>query len=230
MTRIRAASANRPSAAPIRNRWFCSGFGGFRCSWRHRYRIVKTTLSPPGQRHTFVRDGAAQCATPYGTRPIRHQHVVEHRVGQRNSCTTTKCVSAIAAGTAVAGLKIVHGIGEVPALLPSEQLYELFNGESGVRDDAAERAGSKPLVLGYNGPGVRLVAAQNHVATRLAAEDEPSALKGGADLEAGHIGWQFSHVAISRGCKFSAYAATISTNSLPASVGMGSPASRQSST
>lgn len=32
------------------------------------------------------------------------------------------------------------------------------------------------------------------------------------------------------GGKVSAYAATISTNSLPASVGMGSPASRQSST
>ena len=132
--------------------------------------------------------------------------------------------------TAIAGLKITHWIGAVPALLPSEQLYEVFNGESGVHYDAAERAGSKPLVLGYNGPGVRLVAAQNHVATRLAAEDEPSALKGGADLKAGHIGWQFSHVAISREYKVSAYAATISTNSLPASVGMGSPASRQSST
>ena len=90
-------------------------------------------------------------------------------------------------------------IGTAPALLPSEQLHELFNGESGVRYDAAQRAGSEPLVLGYHGPGIRLAAAQNHVATRLAAEDEPGALEGSADLKAGYIGWQLGHVAISRG-------------------------------
>ncbi len=69
--------------------------------------------------------------------------------------------------------------------LPSEQLHELFNGESGVRYDAAERAGSEPLVLGNDGPGVRLVAAEDHVAAGLAAEDESRALEGGADFKAG---------------------------------------------
>jgi hypothetical protein len=70
------------------------------------------------------------------------------------------------------------------ALSPSEQFHELFNGESGVGDDAAERAGSEPLVVGNNGPGGRLVAAEDHVATGLAAEYEPGALKGGTDFNA----------------------------------------------
>jgi hypothetical protein len=69
--------------------------------------------------------------------------------------------------------------------LPPKQLQELFDSEAGVRDDAAERAGSKRLVVGNNDPGIRLVAAEDHVAASLAAEDESGALKGGAHLKAG---------------------------------------------
>jgi hypothetical protein len=69
-------------------------------------------------------------------------------------------------------------------LLPSEQSHELVNGESGIGDDAAERTGSDLLVVGNNGPGVRLVAAEDHVAAGLAAEDEPGVLKGGTDFNA----------------------------------------------
>jgi hypothetical protein len=64
-------------------------------------------------------------------------------------------------------------------------LDELFNGESGVGDDATERAGSELLVVGNNGPRVRLVAAKHYVAAGLAAEDEPGALQGSADFTAG---------------------------------------------
>ena len=58
----------------------------------------------------------------------------------------------------------------------------LSNREAGIWNDAAERAGSDALVVGNNDPGVRLLAAEDHVATLLAAEDEPGALKGGADF------------------------------------------------
>jgi hypothetical protein len=79
--------------------------------------------------------------------------------------------------------------------------------------------------------GVRLIAAKDHVAAALAAENEPGSFEGSADFEAGEIGGKSGHVATPRGAKkVSAYAASISTNSLPASVGTGSPASRQSST
>jgi hypothetical protein len=68
---------------------------------------------------------------------------------------------------------------------PTEQLHELFNGEPGVRDDAAQGAGSEPLMVGNNGSGVRYVAAEYHVASGLAAKDEPGALEGGTSLKAG---------------------------------------------
>jgi hypothetical protein len=63
-------------------------------------------------------------------------------------------------------------------------LDELFNAESGIGDDAAERAGSELPVVGNNDPCVRSVAPKHHVAACLAAEDEPGALQGGADLAA----------------------------------------------
>ena len=41
------------------------------------------------------------------------------------------------------------------------------------------------LVVGNDGPGVRLVAAEDHVAAGLAAEDKSGALQGGTDLDTG---------------------------------------------
>jgi len=55
-------------------------------------------------------------------------------------------------------------------LSPSKQLHELSDGKPSVGDDAAERAGSELLVVGNDNPGVRLVAAEDHVAAALAAE------------------------------------------------------------
>jgi len=40
-------------------------------------------------------------------------------------------------------------------------------------------------MVGNNGSGVGLIAAKDHVAAALAAENEPGAFKGGADFEAG---------------------------------------------
>jgi hypothetical protein len=48
-------------------------------------------------------------------------------------------------------------------------LHELFNGQTGVCDDTPERAGSDVFVVRNDGPGVRLTAAQDHVASALAA-------------------------------------------------------------
>ena len=45
-----------------------------------------------------------------------------------------------------------------------------MNCKPSVGDDAAERAGSELLVVGNHNPGVRLVAAEDHVAAALAAE------------------------------------------------------------
>jgi hypothetical protein len=61
----------------------------------------------------------------------------------------------------------------------------------------------------------------------LTAKNEPGALQSGADFTTGQIGGELGHVV--RAGKLFPYAASISMNSLPASVGIGSPASRQSS-
>ena len=66
----------------------------------------------------------------------------------------------------------------------SEQLHELIDCETGVRDDPAQRAGSNSLVIGNNDPRIRLVAAQHHMAAGLPAEDKPDALQSGADFQA----------------------------------------------
>lgn len=62
-------------------------------------------------------------------------------------------------------------------------------------------------------------------AAGLTAEDEAGAFQSSADGTAGKIGAEFGHA----GGSF-AYAASTSTNSLPDSMGTGSPASRQSAT
>jgi hypothetical protein len=63
-------------------------------------------------------------------------------------------------------------------------LHELFDGHAGVGDDSSERAGSNLPVVGDDGAGVRLVAAEDHVAAALAAEAKSGALEGGTDLGA----------------------------------------------
>ena len=99
----------------------------------------------------------------------------------------------------------------------------MIDGQSGVGDDAAERAGPDLLVVGDDGPGVGHLAAQDHVASGLAAEHEPGPLESGADVPAGQVGGELGQVAAPT---VFLYAASTSTNSLPASVGIGSPASR----
>lgn len=97
----------------------------------------------------------------------------------------------------------------------AKQRDELLNCEAGIGDDAAERTRADLLVVGNYDPGVRLVATTHHVAACLATKHEANAFQGGANVAAGQLPSQ---------------AASTSTNSLPASVGTGSPASRQSST
>jgi hypothetical protein len=61
-------------------------------------------------------------------------------------------------------------------------LYELIDGHAGVGDDAAEGARSDLLVVGYDDPGMRLFAAENHVAATLAAKHEACPFQGGPHL------------------------------------------------
>jgi hypothetical protein len=66
-----------------------------------------------------------------------------------------------------------------------KQFNELLDGEAGVGDDATQRAGSEPFVIGHDGPCIGFVATKHHVAAGLAAKNEPSALQGSADFTAG---------------------------------------------
>src|ERR1035437_6818445 len=81
------------------------------------------------------------------------------------------------------------------------------------------------LWVGYDNPGMRFVAAEDHVAATLAAEHEACPFQGGSHFSAAQVDRKLGHVV--RPCD---YAASTSTNSLPTSVGTGSPASRESST
>ena len=129
-------------------------------------------------------------------------------------------------------LIVVEGGADAPitditsAASAHEQLYELIDGHAGVGDDATEGTRSNLLVVGYDNSAMRFVAAENHVAAPLAAEHEACPFQSGPHLSAGQVdSRKLGHV--SRPCD---YAASTSTNSLPTSVGIGSPASRQSST
>src|ERR1019366_8910438 len=66
-----------------------------------------------------------------------------------------------------------------------EQLYELIDGHTGVSDDAAEGARSDLLVVGYDNPSMRFVAAKDHVTATLAAEHEACPFQGGPYFSAG---------------------------------------------
>jgi hypothetical protein len=71
--------------------------------------------------------------------------------------------------------------GEISA---SQQSHELIEGQTGVRNDATERADSDLLVVGNHNASIRLVASQNHVTAALAAEDESDAFQSGAHITA----------------------------------------------
>src|SRR5450830_225521 len=77
----------------------------------------------------------------------------------------------------------------------------------------------------HDNPDMRFVAAEDHVAATLAAKHEACPFQGGSHFSAGQVDRKLGHVP----CPCN-YAASTSTNSLPTSVGTGSPASRQSST
>lgn len=109
----------------------------------------------------------------------------------------------------------------------SQQRDELLNDEAGVGGDAAERAGPELFVIGYDTPCIGLAAAKHHVTAALSAENEPGALQSGADSPVGSLAKSVLTILPLR-TRFR-YAASTSTISLPASVGTGSPASRQSS-
>jgi len=109
----------------------------------------------------------------------------------------------------------------------AKKIDKLIDRESGVSNDPAEDARSKLFVIGNDDPGVRSVAPENHMAARLSPKDKAGALQGRAYFPAGQVGGKLGHLEMPT---ILAYAASTSTNSLPASVGIGSPASRQSST
>ena len=57
-----------------------------------------------------------------------------------------------------------------------EQLHELFQGETGVRNNSAEGGWADRadlLVVGDNSPGVRLIPAENHRTAREFGEYKP---------------------------------------------------------
>jgi len=107
---------------------------------------------------------------------------------------------------------------------------KLADGEAGIGNDPPERPLSDLAMIGDDHAGGRVVAAQDHVAAALAAEHETSPFQRRAHLATGQAGGKPGHDA--RGDPITGYAAdaaSTSTNSFPASVGIGSPASRQSS-
>ena len=75
----------------------------------------------------------------------------------------------------------------------SQQIHELFYGKPGIGDDAAQRAGTDLPVIGDYGTGVRFVAAQNHMASGLAAENEAGAFDHCLYFTAGKISGEFGH-------------------------------------
>lgn len=70
----------------------------------------------------------------------------------------------------------------------ADELDELIDGETGVRDDAPEGAGTNLPVVGDHGPGVGIITPQNHGASGLATKDEAVALEGRSDLAARQVG------------------------------------------
>ena len=77
--------------------------------------------------------------------------------------------------------------------LPPEQPHELLDRQPSVGDDPAERAGPDLLVVGNDDSGVRRVAPENHMTTRLSAEHEARTFQGGSYLPTGEVGRKLCH-------------------------------------
>ena len=105
-------------------------------------------------------------------------------------------------------------------ILTAQISHELIDGEVGVRDDTPERALADLFMVRHDNAGMRSIAAEDHVAAGLPTKHETGALQSPPDFATGQAGGE---------TRQGAYAASTSTNSLPASVGIGSPALRQSS-
>ena len=82
-------------------------------------------------------------------------------------------------------------------------------------------------MVGDNHTGERVGATEDHMAAGLTAKLEPGTFQSQANFTPGQIGGKLGHDA----CEVLplTYTASTSTNSFPTSVGIGSPASRQSS-
>lgn len=104
---------------------------------------------------------------------------------------------------------------------------KLVHGQSSVSDDAPERSLSDLPVIGHDHTGKSVAATKDHMAAGLTAELEPGTFQRQANLAPGQIGWKLGHD--TGETPPPTYAASTSTNSFPTSVGIGSPASRQSS-
>ena len=99
----------------------------------------------------------------------------------------------------------------------SQQAHKLVDTKTGIRNDATQGARAHPLVIWNHDARVGRVASQDHMTSSLSPKYEACAFQGAANFTTGEVGGKLAH------------AASISTNSLPLSVGTGSPASRQSS-
>jgi len=104
---------------------------------------------------------------------------------------------------------------------------KLIHGKSSVGDDAPERSLSDLPMVGHDHTGEWVAATKDHMAAGLTAELEPGTFQSQANLASRQIGGQPGHDAGE--VPPPTYAASTSTNSFPTSVGIGSPASRQSS-
>jgi hypothetical protein len=94
---------------------------------------------------------------------------------------------------------------------------ELLYGQPGVGYDPSQRASADLRVVWHDDASIGILASEDHVAAGLATECEAPTFEC-----ATHLPPERSVGSVAT------YAASTSTNSLPASVGTGSPASRQS--
>jgi hypothetical protein len=63
-------------------------------------------------------------------------------------------------------------------------LHKFFDGKTDIGNDPAKGSGAHLFVIGDDGSGVRLVAAKDHVASRLPTENKSGAFQGSANLSA----------------------------------------------
>jgi hypothetical protein len=99
-----------------------------------------------------------------------------------------------------------------------QELQKLLHCQPGVGDDPSQGATADLRVIRHDDPCIGILASEDYMAAPLATKCEARIFECAPDLSPERsVG------------SVATYAASISTNSLPASVGTGSPASRQSS-